>query len=133
MCVVNALMRAPCREHRFRVSWFTVSVMISSGMPVEIVFASKRLQRECATEAQRKQSYPPCASQMNRRIGHLVAADNLAVMATLPGHCHELSGDYDGQHAIEVSGNFRLIFCPDHDEIPIKPDGGFDWPKAHGS
>ena len=51
-------------------------------------------------------------------------------MATLPGHCHELSGDYDGQHAIEVSGNFRLIFCPDHDDMPIKPDGGLDWSKV---
>jgi plasmid maintenance system killer protein len=104
--------------------------MISSGMPMEIVFASKRLQRACATEAQRKQSYPHCASQLNRRMGQLAAADNLAVMATLPGHCHELTADCDGQLGIDVSGNYRVIFCPDHGEVPLKPDGGLDWSKV---
>ena len=47
---------------------------------MEIVFSSKRLQQQCATEAQRKRHFPHCASQLNRRLGQMEAADSLAVM-----------------------------------------------------
>lgn len=58
----------------------------------------------------------------------LKAADNLAVMKTLPAaKCHELRQDRKGQLAVMVSGNYRLIFVPDHDPIPRNDDGGMDW------
>ena len=104
--------------------------MISSWWRVEIVFSSKRLQQQCATEAQRKRSFPHCASQLNRRLGQMEAADSLAVMGTLPGHCHELSGDFQGRLAVDVSGNYRLIFRSDHDELPTRSDGGLDWAQV---
>ena len=97
---------------------------------MEIAFSSKRLQQQRATEAQRKRHFPHCASQLNRRLGQMNAADNLAVMATLPGHCHELSGDLQGRLAMDVSGNSRLVFRPDHDEPPTKRDGGLDWTRV---
>ena len=82
---------------------------------MEIAFSSKRLQQQCATEAQRKRSFPHCASQLNRRLGQMEAADSLAVMGTLPGHCHELSGDVQGRLAVDVNGNYRLRAYPDRD------------------
>ncbi|XOV94267.1 MAG: type II toxin-antitoxin system RelE/ParE family toxin [Bacteroidota bacterium] len=68
------------------------------------------------------------ARKINQRIGQLRAAKNLAVMRTIPAaRCHELSGDLKGCFAVDVSGNYRLIFAPDHIEEPLKEDGGIDW------
>lgn len=68
------------------------------------------------------------AKKINQRISQLQAADNLEVMKTLPGaRCHELTGNYKGCLAVDVSGNYRLIFRPDNDPLPRKEDGGLDW------
>ncbi len=72
--------------------------------------------------------YGQLARKINQRIAQLKAAENLAVMRTIPAaRCHELSGDYKGCFAVDVSGNYRLIFTPDHIEDPLKEDGGIDW------
>ena len=31
---------------------------------------------------------------------------------------------------MDVSGNYRLIFRPDYDELPTKSDGGLDWAQV---
>jgi proteic killer suppression protein len=55
-------------------------------------------------------------------------AGTLAVMRTIPSaRCHELTGDLRGELAVDVSGNYPLIFEPDHDPLPQKADGGLDW------
>jgi proteic killer suppression protein len=51
-------------------------------------------------------------------------------MRGLPGRCHELTGDKPGQLALNVSGNYRLIFEPADASIERKPDGGLDWTKV---
>ena len=67
-------------------------------------------------------------AKVNQRLMDLTDADNLAVLRTLPAaRCHELTGDRDGELAVAVSGNFRLIFEPLHDPIPKKDDGGLNW------
>lgn len=44
--------------------------------------------------------------------------------------CHELSGGLDGQLAVDLVHPKRLVFRPDHDPVPTKPDGGLDWTRV---
>ena len=47
-----------------------------------------------------------------------------------PGRCHELTGDRRGQLSVDLDHPYRLIFAPDHNPIPRKPDGGLDWKQV---
>lgn len=70
------------------------------------------------------------AKLIRRRLDDLRAAANLEVMRNLPGRCHELKGDRAGQLSLDLDGPYRLIFCPEHDPVPIKNDGGLDWSQV---
>ena len=67
------------------------------------------------------------ARKISQRLSTLQAAETLEDMRTLPGRCHELTGDRAGQLALDLDGPFRLIFEPDHEPIPRRDDGGLDW------
>jgi len=41
-----------------------------------------------------------------------------------------LQGDRQGQLAVNGKGALRIIFVPEHDPVPAKPDGGLDWPRV---
>jgi plasmid maintenance system killer protein len=70
------------------------------------------------------------AKLTRRRLDDLRAAANLEVMRNLPGRCHELKADRNGQLSLDLDGPYRLIFRPDHDPIPVKDDGGLDWSQV---
>jgi len=71
------------------------------------------------------------AKLIARRLVELQAADNLAVMLTLPQvRAHELTGNRAGQISLDVKHPYRLLVVPDYDELPHKPDGGLDWNKV---
>lgn len=67
--------------------------------------------------------WPP----LKRRLATLRAANCLEDLRGAPGRLHELSGDRAGSLATRVTGNLRLVFKPDHDPMPTKPDGGLLW------
>jgi proteic killer suppression protein len=61
------------------------------------------------------------------RLDFLEAAENLGkVPVSPPHHRHELKGNLKGQFAVDLTGNYRLIFVPDHRPVPKKEDGGLD-------
>jgi proteic killer suppression protein len=70
------------------------------------------------------------AKRLRQRLDELEAASDLAVLRTLPGRTHELSGDRKGQLSIDLKHPYRLIFAPSHDPVPVKSDGGIDWTKV---
>lgn len=73
-------------------------------------------------------AYGQRARKIDQRLSDLKAAESLEVMKSIPAaRCHELTGNRAGQIAVDISTNFRLIFKPDHDPIPIKEDSGLDW------
>lgn len=67
------------------------------------------------------------AKKIRARLDDLAAADCLEVMKDITGNCHELSADRKGQLAVSLTGNYRLVFVPDHDPPVLKEDGGLDW------
>ena len=71
------------------------------------------------------------ARKVNQRLKDLTEADNLAIMKTIPAaRCHELTGDRKGELAVDVSGNYRMIFEPSNEPIPKKGDGGLNWDEV---
>lgn len=71
------------------------------------------------------------AKKVNQRMKELKSAENLETMRFIPAaRCHELSGDIKGKLAVDVSGNYRLIFEPDYNPAPKKDEGGLDWQQV---
>lgn len=70
------------------------------------------------------------AKLIRRRLDDLRAAPNLDAMRYLPGRCHELKGNREGQISIDLDGPYRLVFCPDHNPLPRKDDRGLDWTQV---
>lgn len=71
------------------------------------------------------------AIRIKMRLKNLKDADHLGIMRTISAaRCHELTGDRKGELAVDVSGNYRMIFEPLHNPIPHKEDGSLKWEEV---
>ena len=43
-----------------------------------------------------------------------------------PDRRHELSHNRKGQFAVNITGNYRLVFEPNNNRLPLRKDGGLD-------
>ena len=78
-------------------------------------------------ERSMQRAFGDLTKTLQRRLRTLAEAPALSdVPAGPPDRCHELTGDDAGQFAVMLSGNWRLIFGPDHDPAPKRHDGGLD-------
>ena len=95
---------------------------------LDISFRTKKLRKQC-TDAKRMPSAfgPIQARRLRQRLDDLRAAENLEVMRTLPGRCHELKAKRSRQLSMDLEHPYRLIFEPAHDPMPERDDGGLDW------
>ncbi len=95
---------------------------------MEISFKTRKLEKQLTDPVVLVKSYGLLAKKIKMRLKNLSDADNLSVMRSLPAAgCHELSGNRQGQLAVSVSVNFRLIFEPANEPVPVREDGGLDW------
>lgn len=95
---------------------------------VEIHFDDSKFERDCNSHRALVRKYGErMAGLIRRRLDDLDAASTLEEMRHLPGRCHELIGDRSGQLSLDLIHPQRLIFVPDDDPVPRKPDGGLDW------
>ncbi|GLC27772.1 hypothetical protein rosag_42850 [Roseisolibacter agri] len=98
---------------------------------MELHFKSRKLEKSCSVERESVRMWGAERSRVvRRRLAELAAAESLAVISCLPpARLHPLSGDRDGQFAVDVQHPFRLVFEPYQDEIPCLADGGVDKAK----
>ena len=95
---------------------------------MEISYKSNKLKKNLTIPKEIAKTYGSMAKKVNQRIKEFTASENLAVLKTLPGpNCHELEGERKGELAVDISGNWRIIFEPNHHPLPVKTDGGLDW------
>jgi proteic killer suppression protein len=74
-----------------------------------------------------QKAYGERAKRLMLRLDFLATAACLAdVPSTPPTRRHELSGKRIGEFVVDVTGNWRLVFRPEHDPIPRTADGGID-------
>src|ERR1700674_1336720 len=94
---------------------------------MDLSFATQRLTREFADERAMRRAYGDRANRLKRRLDFLAAAACLDdVPPVPPTRRHELTGDRRGNFAVDVTGNWRLVFRPNHDPVPQTADGGID-------
>lgn len=97
---------------------------------MDISFKNKKLERQLTTPRELFKKYGQLAPRVKQRIKELDDAVNLETMKKIPyANCHELKGNFKGKLALDLSKNYRLLFEPNHDPMPIKKDGGLDWEK----
>lgn len=95
-------------------------------------FRNRKLADFCNDDRQLQKAYGlKGRKKIRSRLDELDAATNLGVMATLPAaHCEELKGNRAGQFSVRLHDGHRIIFTPDHNPIPVKPDGGVNWTEV---
>jgi plasmid maintenance system killer protein len=94
---------------------------------VKISFKSNKLARSLTEAKEIQKAFGVMAKKVNQRMKEISASDNLEVLKTLPAaNCHELKGDRKGEFAVDISGNYRIVFIPDHYPVPVKEDSSID-------
>ena len=100
---------------------------------MDVEFSTKKLMKACSSEKAMKAKWgPELAKKLKRRLADLEAANTLEEVRNLPGRCPELREDRKGQLAMDLVHPLRLLFRPNHDPVPAKPDGGLDWQQITG-
>jgi toxin HigB-1 len=95
---------------------------------VEISFASRKLKQICESEKELRKAYGrDGAKKATRRLTDLRAAATLEDMRNLPGRIHELTGDREGELAIDLGGGKRLILTPTNGWPAEKAEGTHVW------
>jgi toxin HigB-1 len=95
---------------------------------LQISFAKRKLQKTCEEhQLLQKEHGVACAKRIAARIADLEAAACLEDFRHLPGGCHELSGDRNGQLALKLPDGKRLVIEPISDPPPVKEGRGMDW------
>lgn len=77
-------------------------------------YATKRLQKICQDERERKRAHPKLDSKIAMRHNALEMASSMSdlVSADPGGRWHPLHGSRAGEWAGMLSGNYRLIVIP---------------------
>lgn len=95
---------------------------------LEITFRTKKLHKQCTDAKHMATAFGHIqARRLRQRLDDLRAAENLEVVRTLPGRCHELKAKRYRQLSMDLEHPYRLIFEPAHNPMPERDDGGLDW------
>jgi len=99
---------------------------------MEVGFSSSKLQKICNSDAKMKAEYgQQRARKLQQRLMELRAAATLAQVSRVPPpRCHEHTGNNKGKLTVDLDHPYRLFFRPNHDPVPVKPDGGLDWERV---
>jgi plasmid maintenance system killer protein len=98
---------------------------------MKINYQPKKLQKTIADYRSILKHYGTMAQKVNQRLKEMEASPTLEDIGKIPAaRCHELKANWKGYLAVDVSGNHRIIFKPDHDPPPEKDDGGLDWSQV---
>jgi plasmid maintenance system killer protein len=94
-----------------------------------IIFKTTKLRKELNEDRLMvKKHGNQRARLLKQRLAELRAANKLEDLRNLPqARCHELKHDRKGQLSVDLDGPYRLLFQPENNPIPKKPDGGLDW------
>ena len=95
---------------------------------MEISFQSSRIQRLLDDQSALIRIYGDRrARSIMARLLALRQWPTLSQVPTIPPfRRHQLRGNRCEQYAVDIDRQYRLVFVPDHDPIPRRPDGGID-------
>jgi plasmid maintenance system killer protein len=91
---------------------------------MEIAYGSNKIKKKLSSSSEIKKAYGTMAKKVQVRIDEIEASPNLAILMQLPAaNCHPLKGNRSGEWAVDISGNYRMIFEIDHYPVPRKENG----------
>ena len=94
---------------------------------MEIDYRKNKLRKQCSEASEIKRAFGVNAKRVSSRLDEITSSPNLAVLIQIPAaNCHPLTGNRAGEWAVDISGNFRLIFEIADDPMPLKEDGSID-------
>jgi plasmid maintenance system killer protein len=94
---------------------------------MKIKYGSNRISKQLDNATEIKKAFGVQAKTVVRRLEDIKASPNLSVLLKIPqANCHALKGDMEGQWAVNISSNHRLIFELDHDPVPLTEAGIID-------
>jgi proteic killer suppression protein len=102
---------------------------------LDISFKSKKLEKQFTEGKQLARIHGSLrAGKIRLRLKELRAAISLIDFwppKSGPGRCHEINqGERKGQLSVDLDHPYRLVFVPNHDPVPVKPDGGLNWKQV---
>jgi proteic killer suppression protein len=94
---------------------------------MNIEYRSNRLKRQLTSATETKKAFGSMAKKVIQRLSEMKASMNLAVLMQIPAAgCHQLKGSRQGEWAVNISGNFRMIFILTQGPLPKKEDHSLD-------
>ena len=96
---------------------------------MEIEFGDSKLKKLCETrrEATRRLG-ADSARRLGTRLSEIQAAATVGEL--FAGNPHPLSGDREGEFALNLAAGMRLVFIPNDDPVPTTDTGQIDWPRV---
>ncbi|MCW2259490.1 MULTISPECIES: type II toxin-antitoxin system RelE/ParE family toxin [Sphingobacterium] len=88
---------------------------------------SNKIKKKFSSAAEIKKAFGAMAKKVQARLDDIEASPNLNVLTQIPAaNCHALSGNRDGEWAVNISPNHRMIFEIDNDPMPLTLTGEID-------
>lgn len=94
---------------------------------MNVRYKSNKLERMLGSAVAIKKNFGTNAKRVAQRMEDITSSPNLQVLGSIPqANCHPLHGDHDGEWAVDISANHRLLFRLDHDPIPQTNEGSIN-------
>ena len=91
---------------------------------MKILYKTNKLKKSLTVDRQIIKEYGTLAKKIKQRMNELKAAENLAVIATLPAlRLHQYKGDTK-IWSIDIQQNWRILFELAQEPVPQLEDGG---------
>lgn len=93
-----------------------------------ITFKTKKLKRIFDSKRNILKVYGEVRGKtlINRMVVLRAATCLKEVPVKKPDRRHKLSHNRKGQFAVDITGNYRLVFEPNNNPLPLRKDGGLD-------
>ncbi len=94
---------------------------------MNIRYRNNKLAKKLESAAAIKKNFGANAKRVSQRMEDIEASPNLKILCSIPqANCHPLTNDRQGEWALDISANHRIIFIIDHHPIPMTADGSIE-------
>lgn len=94
---------------------------------MKISYQNNKLEKQLSSGSEIKKAFGMNAKKVAQRMSEIEASPNLAVLMQIPAaRCHRLKGDLEGEWAVSISPNHRLLFMIADNPVPRKDNGEID-------
>ena len=98
---------------------------------MNIDFKNNKLRKTLTNAGEIKKQYGTMAKKVSLRMDQFYASPFLSDMIENPSaNCHALKGERDGEWAVDISANYRLIFEINQHPVPVNKDGSVNTQKV---